>query len=58
MPTDRTDAHERLARIEQMIQEDRGTKQRQVLKRAIKLLRKAEVQQQLMDFEALPERVH
>jgi hypothetical protein len=58
MPIDRTDTAERLARIEQMIEEYRGAKERRLLQRAIKLWRKAEAYKQLVDLEAEPERVH
>ena len=58
MPTDRTDAEERLARIEQMIDEYRGMKQRQLLQQAMSLWRKAEAREQFMQLDERPERVH
>jgi hypothetical protein len=58
IPIDRTDTPERLARIEQMIEKYRATKERQLLRRAIKLCRKTEAHQRLAEFEAPPERVH
>ncbi len=55
---DRTDTQERRARIEQMIEEHRRAKKRQFLRRAIKLYRRAEADQQLARLEAQPQRVH
>jgi hypothetical protein len=58
MMIDRTDAAERLARIEQLIWEYRAKKRRQLLRRARKLWLAAEAHQRLARFEAPPERVN
>jgi len=58
MPIDQTDTKERLARIEQMIEDYRVAKEDRLLRRAIKVWRKAEVQKQLVELEAGPERIH
>jgi hypothetical protein len=58
MPIDPTEAQERLARIVQMIEEYRWADERRRLKRALRLWRKGEAQQQLVELEAEPERVH
>jgi hypothetical protein len=55
---DRTDTQERLARIEQMIEEHRRAKKRQLLRRAIKLYRRADAAQKLARLDAQPQRVH
>ena len=57
MPLERTDAEERLARIERMMEEYRTTKQRQLLRRAVKQWREAEAQKELTGFVS-PARVH
>ena len=58
MLIDRKDIKERLARIEQMIEDYRVAKEDRLLRRAIKVFRKAEVQKQLVELEAEPERIH
>jgi len=55
---DRIDAVERLARIEQMIEEYRARTERRLMQRAIKLWRKAEASEKLVELETQPERVH
>jgi hypothetical protein len=53
-----TDAATRLARIEQLIEQYRERKRRQLLRRALKLWRKTEADQRLAILELPPERVH
>ena len=58
MAADEIETAERLARIEWMLEQHRETKQRQLLRRAMKLWRRAEAHQQLMNLERPPARVH
>lgn len=58
MVIDQTDAAERIARIERLIEEYRERKRRQLLRRARKLWLAAEAHQRLAGFEAQPELVH
>ena len=58
MTIDRTEPAERLARIEQLIEEYRAAKQRRLLQRAMRLWRSTAVRQQLAALEASPHRVH
>ena len=53
-----TDRQARLARIEQLLHEYRLAKHRRLMRRAMRLWRKAEAHQQLARFEEQPERVH
>jgi hypothetical protein len=55
---DRTYTAERLARIEQTIEEYRAAARRRLLQRAIKLWRKAEADRRLVELDAQPERIH
>jgi hypothetical protein len=55
---DPPDTAARLKRIEQLIEEFRVAKRRQLLRQAIKLWRKAEASQRLAEFDVPPERVH
>jgi DNA-binding transcriptional regulator YbjK len=55
---DPTDTAARLKRIEQLIEEYRAAKHRQLLRRAIKKWRKAEARQRLAEFDVPPERLH
>jgi hypothetical protein len=58
MPIDRNDTEERLARIEQMIEEFRQAKQRELVRRGLRLWRRAEARQQMVVLDAEPERIH
>lgn len=58
IPADRVEAKIRLARIEQMIETCRRATERRFLRRAMRLWRQAESQQQLASLEAPPARVH
>jgi hypothetical protein len=58
MMIDGTGRAERLARIEQLIDEYRAVKRRRIVRRAMRLSRAAEAHQRLAKFEAQPERVH
>jgi cobalamin biosynthesis Mg chelatase CobN len=53
-----TDAATRLARLEQLIDQYREEKRRQLLQRALKLWRKTEADLRLATLELRPERVH
>ena len=57
---DRINARERLARIEQMIEEYRARRQSRLLRRAVKLWheREADAHRRLVELDAQPERVH
>jgi hypothetical protein len=55
---DRTDAQERHARIEAMIEAHQAIKDRQLLQRTLKRRHRTETHQQLAAFEAQPERIH
>jgi hypothetical protein len=55
---DRPYTAERLARLEQTIQEYRAAARRRLLQRAIKLWRKAEADRRLVELDAQPERIH
>jgi len=55
---DRIDAAERLARIEQTIEEYRAGTERRLMQRAIKLSRRAKACQKLVALETQPERIH
>jgi hypothetical protein len=52
------DAETRLARIEQRIEHYREQQRRQLLRRAVKLWRKTEMDQLLATFELPPKLVH
>jgi hypothetical protein len=52
------DAATPLARIEQLIEQYRAQKRRQLVRRALKLWRKAEADQRLATLKLPPERVH
>jgi len=59
MSTDGGDIDERLARIEQMIEEFREAKQRElVVRRRLRLWRGAQARRQMVVLEAEPERIH
>jgi hypothetical protein len=58
MAVDQDDAAGRLARIDRMIEEYREAKKRQVLRRAKKLWRRAESDQQLAELERPPTLIH
>ena len=58
MMIDGTDRPERLARIERLIDEYQSVKRRRIVRRAMRLWRCAETDQQLAKFEAPPERIH
>jgi hypothetical protein len=58
MPLDRTAREERRARIDLMFDEYRAAKRRRLIRRAIKLWRKAEAHQRLVTLESQPERIH
>jgi hypothetical protein len=49
---------ERLARIEQMINEFQAARERRCLRRAMKEWERAEAERSLLDLEKPPERVH
>jgi hypothetical protein len=55
---DRTYTAERLARIEQTIEEYRAAARHRLLQRAIKLWRRAEADRRLVELDAQPERIH
>ena len=57
-PIDATQAAEKRARIEQMIEEYREATQQRLLQRAMTLWLDAEADQRLLAFEAQAERVH
>jgi hypothetical protein len=57
-PVDATQAAEKRARIEQMIEEYREATQQRLLQRAKTLWLNAEADQRLLAFEAQAERVH
>ena len=52
------DAATRLARIEQLIEQYREEKRRQLLRRAVKLWRKTEADQRLAMLEIPQDRIH
>jgi len=52
------DGATRLARIDRLIERYREQKRRQLLRRAIKLWRKAEADRRLAILELPPERIH
>ena len=54
-PINRTDTEERLARIDQMIEEYRSAKQRRLVRQAIRLWRRTQARQNLAELEAQPE---
>ena len=60
MAIDRNDTDERQARLDAMIEEFRAAQQRQLVKRGIVLVKRAEAAQQAMACVAppLPEKVH
>jgi hypothetical protein len=58
MPINRDEPEERLARIEQMIEEFREAKQRELVRWGRRLWRRAEARQQIVALEAEPERIH
>ena len=55
---DRTYTAERLARIEQMIEDYRAGTQHRLMQRAIKLWGRGEACQKLVELDTQPERVH
>ena len=58
MDIDRSSTGERLARIENIIEEYRAVKQRRLLRLAMRLWRRAEARQRLVALERPLERVH
>ena len=58
MVIDRIDPAERLARIEQLIEEYRVAKQRRLLQRALRLWRKTEARQQFVEVDTTRHLVH
>jgi len=58
MATDRSGTSDRLARIEDVIEEYRAVKQRRLLRLAMRLWRRAEARQRLVALETPLERVH
>jgi hypothetical protein len=58
MAVDDRDSAERIARIEQMIAEYRHEKERKLMRRAMRLWRRAEADQRCVDLERLAARVH
>ena len=58
MMIDGTNRPERLARIERLIDEYQSVKRRRIVRRAMRLWRAAEADQQLAKFEAPPKRIH
>ena len=57
-PVNHGGTDDRLARIERVIEHHRIEKKRRQLRRAIRLWRKLEVQQVILEFEKPLERVH
>ena len=55
---DAADTNERLARLERKIEEYHATTERQLLRRAIKLWRRAEAQQKLVNLGKERERIN
>jgi len=55
---DAVETAERVARLERMIEEYRAATERRLLRRAIKLWRRAEACQKLVALETQPERIH
>jgi hypothetical protein len=55
---DRRESEQRRASIEQLIDDYRAARHRQLLERAIKLWRRAEAQQQLAQLDGQSEHVH
>lgn len=58
MAIDRSGTSDRLARIENVIEEYRALKQRRLLRLAVRLWRRAEARQRLAALETPLERVH
>jgi len=58
MSDDPTRANARRARIDQLIEQYRVTKQRRLMRRTKRLWRQADIDHQLVRLEAPPERVH
>jgi DNA-binding transcriptional regulator YbjK len=58
MPYDPAGARVRRERIDQMIEQYRLAKQRQLMRRAMRLWRQAETDHQLVRLDRPPERVH
>ena len=57
-PVDHGGTRDRLARIERVIEHYRVEKKRRLLRRAIRLWRKLEAQQLILEFEKPFDRVH
>jgi hypothetical protein len=55
---DRTDPRERIAHIIEMMEKYQAAKQVRMAKQALRIWRKLEADQTIMDLERLPERVH
>jgi hypothetical protein len=58
MPYDPAGTKARRERIDQVIEQYRLAKQRRLMRRAMRLWRKAETDHQLVKLDAPPERVH
>jgi hypothetical protein len=58
MPDDRAEDKARRARIDQMIERYRVARERRLMRRAFRLWRQAEIEQQLVRLDAPPARVH
>jgi hypothetical protein len=58
MAIDRSAGRDRVARIENVIEEYRAVKQRRLLRLAMRLWRQAEAEQQIVALETPLERVH